>query len=227
MVAAVSGVLLDFDSAWFGLKVGRYDNAPAMAATWAAEERLDLVYCLLPIDQISQVREASQAGWKLVDVRVEFVCDELRPWGAPVRFGRPRARPALPSDLGWMQDLALAAFTGTRFYNDRRLNRGRVDEMYANWTEEALAAGSAFVANTAGFVTVDGNHDVGLIAVHPSARRTGVGSNLMQTVVAEAFDAGASSCRVVTQGGNIAAQRTFQGCGFRSDRVGLWLHRWM
>ncbi len=224
-MAPVSGVVLDFDSAWFGLKIGRYDNSPAMAHDWAVEQSLDLVYCLLPIGQISQVREASMSGWKLVDVRVEFVHDLPRPWTPADQITHGgRARPAALGDVGWMQELARSAFTGTRFYNDRRLNRDRVDAMYANWVQESYGG---FVVDEEGFVTVDDEGGIALIAVAPGARGRGVGSRLTRTVVAHAAYTGTPAVRVVTQGGNIAAQKTFQGCGFRSEQVGLWLHRWM
>ena len=31
---------------------------------------------------------------------------------------------------------------------------------------------------------------------------------------------------VVTQGGNVAAQRVYQHAGFRTARTELWYHRW-
>jgi hypothetical protein len=31
---------------------------------------------------------------------------------------------------------------------------------------------------------------------------------------------------VVTQGRNVAAQRTYQGAGYRTSRTSLWFHRW-
>jgi ribosomal protein S18 acetylase RimI-like enzyme len=37
---------------------------------------------------------------------------------------------------------------------------------------------------------------------------------------------GLQRAQVVTQGRNIAAQRLYQKCGFRTGEIALWYHRW-
>lgn len=213
--------VLEFDSKWFGVRVGRFDNDPKAAYGWAIDNDIQLLYTLLPIDKIALMRDASEHGFRLVDVRVQFTAPSN---DLPLP---DRVRPAKADDDERIGKIALTAFRGgSRFYNDRHMDRDRVDEMYRNWAINDVYDALVLVADgddgIGGFVTVRGG-DVGLIAVDPECRWTGIGTDLMNAAL--------SSCQerqllVVTQGGNTAAQRTFQKCGFRSSSTGLWLHRW-
>lgn len=213
--------VLEFDSKWFGVRTGRFDNNPQAAYDWASAYNIQLLYTLLPIENIGLMREATEYGFRLVDVRVQFTAPS-NDLSLPVRV-----RPARADEDERIGRIASTAFRGgSRFYNDRTFDKTRVDELYRNWAINDVYDALVLVADgddgISGFVTVRGG-DVGLVAVDPLCRAMGVGTDLMRAAL--------SSCQerelsVVTQGGNTAAQRTFQKCGFRSSSVGLWLHRW-
>lgn len=218
--------VIEFDSNWFGFPVGRYDGNPQAAVQWAETNNIRCLYTLLPIDEIGWVRDATELGFRLVDVRVEFIAE------AEKRERKGCVRLASESDRNAVYSIARTGFrAGSRFYNDHSFDRDRVDAMYENWARQDLEDGQVLVSvdltdAPTGFVTYR-NGTVGLVAVSEYNRHRGSGKALMDAAVGLTYDDGLSQLKVVTQGGNLAAQRTFQKCGFRSSSVGLWLHKWL
>ena len=212
--------ILEFDSEWFGVRIGRYDDDPIEADRWAKDNSVGCVYCLLPIEKIDMVFGAVQRGFRLTDVRVEFVARTSLLIPFSPRLLEPEDMPAL-------KEIAASSFVKTRFHNDRRFDTKRVNEMYANWVE--TASGRILVQKVddvpVGFVLVGDTH-LELIAVADGYREHGFGVDLAKGAIGIAHGLGKRELRVVTQGGNHAAQRTFQAAGFELERTSLWLHKW-
>lgn len=210
--------VLEFDSEWFGKKIGRRDGDIEEADLWAKAAGLDCLYTLLPLSRIDEVYWATNHGFRLVDVKVEFVA-EPRPYTL--------LRVPEPHEMKDVKRIASTSFVRTRFHNDRRFDRERVNAMYANWVD--TSSGQVFVADgeggIAGFVLVGDTH-LELIAVDPAHRGQGHGLALAETASTFAAVNGQSEIRVITQGGNHAAQRTFQSVGFKLIETSLWLHKW-
>lgn len=215
----MSGQILDFDSAWFGLRIGRYDGDPSAADKWAKKNALDCVYTLLPLDKLAVTADAVQAGFRVTDVRVEFVAR------TELLIGSPRS--ATKDDGDAIKGIALKAFRKTRFHNDHHFDRDRVNAMYANWalTTPGEVLVSEDVVGVVGFAVVGETH-LELIAVNEDYRGHGYGLDLAKSTLGIANARGKRDLRVVTQGGNQAAQRTFQRAGFKLDNTSLWLHKW-
>lgn len=216
-----AGEILKFDSEWFGLRIGRYDVDPVAGATWGAGLGLDCLYCLVPVDEIWRVKAATREhDYRLVDVRVEFTAEARS-------VERPKVvRYAIADDQPWIERIARTAFK-TRFHNDDHFDSQLVSDMYANWIKEAFDRGDTiFATGVRGFVTMTKEGVIGLIAVDDSARAKGRGKALMTAALNHAYISGIQRVVVVTQSGNLGAQRAFQHCGFRSTGTGLWLHKW-
>lgn len=211
--------VLEFDSEWFGKRIGRRDGNPEETDLWAKANELDCVYTLLRLNQMNDLHWAVQHGFRLVDVRVEFIARSARL--------STTARPAKEEDWPDIERIARTSFKKTRFHNDRWFDRERVNEMYANW---ARTSGEALVTynedgGVAGFVTVGDTH-LELIAVDETLCGHGHGDRLANAALKHAYANGNTFLNVVTQGGNHAAQRTFQAVGFRLISTHLWLHKW-
>jgi len=210
--------VLEFDSKWFGVKVGRHDGDPEEADIWAKAVGLDCLFTLLPLAQIGEVHWAAQNGFKVVDVKVEFVAKTSQ---------QTLLRRSEKEDIEAVKQLAYTAFRKTRFHNDRRFDHHRINAMYTNWV---LTSGATiYVADGdhgfAGFVLVGQTH-LELIAVEPGSRGQGHGLALTRSALGHAYENEQDKLRVVTQGGNHAAQRTFQAAGFTLENTSLWLHKW-
>lgn len=214
----MSGQILDFDSAWFGVRVGRHDGDPRTADEWARKNALDCLYALLRLNQRNDLHWAIENGFRLVDVRVEFTGRT-----APHEM----LRKARPEDMDALKGIAFSSYKKTRFHNDRHFDRDRVNAMYANWV--LTTDGTVLVAEDhvgpVGFVVV-GETNLELIAVNEKYRGHGHGLALARSSLALAHEQGKPHQRVVTQGGNHAAQRTFSAAGFEQSNTSLWLHKW-
>jgi dTDP-4-amino-4,6-dideoxy-D-galactose acyltransferase len=231
------GLLLDWDSAFWGVTVGRIGadtlTADRWADTdgWARAHDVDCLYFLARPDDPETVGVAQEAGFRLVDVRVELVrtAEANEPAG--------RVRSYQPDDLETLRLIARTSHSTTRFYADPHFPRERCGDLYDTWivrscdgwADAVLVAESA--GRPAGYATchldsTSNRGSIGLIAVSAAARGQGLGSDLVLGALCWCRDRGAADVSVVTQGGNVPAQRLFQQCGFRTSSTGLWFHRW-
>ncbi len=218
----------DFDSDWFGFRVGRADD-PA-SEEWALENEIDCLCYLLPAGDQQTIHWAEMLGARMMDVRVELARDTNRAMSL--------ARPFMPNDVDFLAGIAYTAFRGlTRFYADPRFADSRCDELYENWLRESCDgwADEVLVVDVddepAGFVTIhveeaDEEAAIGLIAVTERGRGKGMGSSLSRAAVDWAHAEGIPRISVVTQGCNIPAQRAFQSAGFVARKTDVWLHKW-
>jgi len=79
-----------------------------------------------------------------------------------------------------------------------------------------------------GYITVsrDADHaEIGLVAVAADYRGQHLGTVLVNGAIDWAYTHEATTMTVVTQGRNVGALRTFEGCGFRISNTSLWFHR--
>ena len=110
--------------------------------------------------------------------------------------------------------------------------------LYVTWLRKSLAGELADIvlvaedaSAPAGYITGHIDPDcktvaIGLFGVAEAARGRGLGSRLLATLLADATQRRIRSVTVVTQGGNVDAQRVYRAAGFRTIRSELWLHRW-
>jgi mycothiol synthase len=205
------------------------DDAPAFDAVdaWAARHGVACVY-LLARDEPGAAIAAEEAGFRLADVRVEL--------------GRPSAgdeasalRPAQPADEQPLRRMARANHRITRFYADPGFADERCDDLYETWIARSLEgwADAVLVAGAEGrpegYASLHahtGSGSIGLIGVDPAARGRGLGRALVLGAVAWCRERGLPEVTVVTQGRNVPALRTFEGCGFRTTDARLWFHKW-
>jgi ribosomal protein S18 acetylase RimI-like enzyme len=64
------------------------------------------------------------------------------------------------------------------------------------------------------------------VSVAADARGRSLGSALVEHSLRWFGERGMKDVSVVTQGRNAAAQRLYQRCGFITDSVQIWYHRW-
>ncbi|MBI3087428.1 MAG: GNAT family N-acetyltransferase [Candidatus Omnitrophica bacterium] len=233
--AAAPCRLLDWDTRWFGLRVGRITEpcvTPALQAQadqWCRQERIQCLYLLADADDAGTVRVAEASGFQLMDIRVTL---EHARREAVCRAAGIRA--AQPGDVPVLRAIAAESHAGTRFYADGRFPRERVTALYQQWIEQDCAgqADLALVAERdgrpAGYLTGYGaDRRIGLVGVDAGYRGAGIGGDLVRAALAWFEEQGGRQpVSVVTQGRNVAAQRLYQRCGFLTRTVQLWYHKW-
>jgi dTDP-4-amino-4,6-dideoxy-D-galactose acyltransferase len=222
--------LLPWDSEFWGFGIARVEGNSLDAARageveeWARARDVRCAYFLAGGGDHASAAVAAARGYRLVGVRVEL--DR-----APAHGGEAISR-WREQDLPRLRAIARMSHRDTRFYADRNFDDDRCGDFYETWIArscEGWANEVLVVGQAEGYVSChlsDGVGSIGLIAVAEDARGRGFGLDLVRAAAAWLTEAGAERLTVVTQGHNIAAQRTFQRAGYRTADTALWFHRW-
>lgn len=232
--------LLAWDTAFFGRRIGRVvgDRMDAQRVVavdaWARANDVACVYFLARADEPATPAVAETAGYRCVDIRLTF--ELSRPTVSPARAGLRLAR---PDDLSTLQALARASHVDTRFFFDTAFDTERARTLYTTWIEHDCLDpdGAVWVPVDAddralGYLSckwADPAHtvgEIGLVAVDPRAQGQGLGRALVEAGLNWFAERGATRVTVVTQGRNLAAQRLYQRCGFLTQALALWFHKW-
>ena len=217
--------VMSWDTSFWQQRVGRATSLDGLSE-WAVENTVGLMCLLADADDPAEIQRAEEIGYRFMDIRVTLTmqaCSRLS-W---VRLARAE-------DTAKLKAIAREAFHLTRFYADPSLDDTRCDDLYAEWTRSLCAGGASVVLvaeredTPVGYVTVnlDGDDsEIGLIAVAADWRGQHLGTALVNGAIDWAYAHGAERMNVVTQGRNVGALRTFEGCGFRVSNTQVWLHR--
>lgn len=231
--------LLEWDSQFFGRRIARVcatriDPADVQRIReWADAEAVECLYYLAPSDHYQSVRTAEGAGFQLVDIRLTRERDLAGVSGPLPEAVEPFRREDLPT----LRAIARESHRDSRFYFDVNFPRERCDALYQVWIEKSCAgdANAVLVArhagSVAGYVTCglggDESGAIGLFAVGPASRRSGVGHRLLEGAVAWFAAQGCRSARVVSQARNVASSRAYEKAGFRTLSVEHYYHLWL
>lgn len=235
--------ILDWDTAFFGMKVARI--LPSRLAAEELErvlarmrsEGVALAYWASdPQDEVSQ--QAAQACQGLLADKKTTFAMELGPDHGPAE------------ETGWvveeftddvpnseLESLAIEAGIQSRFRLDPRIPDGKCADLYRQWirnsTNRRLADAVLVVRQTGrivGMVTVAEKHgagDIGLIAAAAAMRGKKLGMALVRAAQAWARNRGLKRAQVVTQGANAAACRLYEKCGYRVTKTENLYHFWI
>lgn len=231
--------LLDWDSAHFGLRIGRVtplkpdETLFREALAWADQSSIDCMYLLVDSGDAAAIRLASNFGWRMVDIRVTLGAQL-----SDVKQGAQGVRHANTDDIPYLKQLARRSHRDSRFYADGNFPEIACDELFAKWIERSVRdtsfAGSVFVVQVegdepAGYMACaikDGVGQLVLSAVDEKARRMGLGTRLLAEPAKWCAAQGGERLSVVTQGCNVPALRMFEHYGFRIESMHLWFHWW-
>ena len=232
---------LEWDSAFFGIPIGRISlseacaNQVADAVNWADGVGLECLYWLIDGHDLNSPKAAETCGFHLVDIRVTFEIP-LPSRVQSNRTGARAVRPLQPADLPDLLALARESHRQSRFFYDGHFSEAKCAAMYEDWIKQAMNGppNTILVAEhedqRAGYCvchqTPEGFGEIGLLAVAPDYHRRHIGTALVSAALDHFAAEGMSSSTVVTQGRNIAAQRLYQSCGFVTKSMDLWYHRW-
>ena len=234
--------LLPWDTEFFRRRTARLrgdtltsERMPAIDE-WCRREKVQCLYFLARADEPSTIRVAEDSGFALVDIRVTFerALDRERD-----RAGGESAagiRAFEPRDLAALLAMARTMHENARFFNDRELPRALAEAFYVKWLtlECEGKAQRVFVAapdgDAMGYISchVDAASragQIGLVGVDSRARGKALGKGLVMAAVEWLAEQGMNTVTVVTQGGNVPAQRLYQRCGFISRDLQLWYHK--
>lgn len=234
------GVLLDWDSRFFGLRVARAteqrlsEESARRLVEWADGEGVQCLYLLADPAHAETARLAPRHGFEPVDVRLTLAWEPRA--GSQAVAPSPHVRPWQEDDLPALRELARSSHQTSRFYFDARFPRPLCDRLYEEWIERSCRGWAEVVlvaelgGEPAGYLSchheADASSRIGLVAVADGARGSGLGAELVREAQRRVQSEGRVPCRVATQARNVAAQRLYQRHGFLTEEVGVWYHRW-
>lgn len=235
--------LLDWDSRFFGVPIGRIDIVPenlnpgALAAALRSAENLKLacLYLQAPFVSPDVTAFCARPDFLLVDIKTvlsKIPTPETSPEEPEYAIVPPEEahHPVL-------EDIAETISRTSRFCFDPHFGRAGAARLYRTWLQNSLSGGFAshfLVAvrdgRPEGFITLrtkDGAPHIDLLGVAGEARGRGVGGRLIRAAEARVEAGGGDRLDVVTQGHNVAALRTYQAAGFRIVSSNLFYHVWI
>lgn len=235
--------LLDWDTAFFGLKVARLlpshltDVILQQALTWCQIQAIECLYFLADCDRSETIQLAEQNGFSFVDIRMTFERD-LNDMNVPSTATLPGVsiRVSQQRDLPYLRAIARNIYSDSRFHYDPHFPRTKAENLYVTWIDKSCngSADAVLVVEKneepMGYITC---HIVqpqvgqlGLVGLHPALQGIGAGQRLVYSALQQFNDWGIKRVEVVTQGRNCKAQRLYQRCGFLTQNLQLWYHKW-
>lgn len=226
---------LQWDSDFFGLRIGRVDlqTAEDTIELTKQQENLKLQFDLLYIFDPNNVGFSAE-GVRLVDEKILY--------SKPCEPRKQFLEISFYKDTQPNEDLyRLALVSGgySRFKLDERLSKGCYERLYTRWIENACpkegtnkqiliyknAQGTA-----KGMITIDHTGElghIGLVAVDTDAQHQGIGGKIMSSLNGYLFERGIKTLEVPTQKANTYACRWYEKNGFTIQSVTPIYHWWL
>lgn len=236
--------ILDWDTSFFGFRIARIrgdtltEERVAHVDAWCRQNGVRCLYFLSRSDDADTTRAAEAGCFELVDIRMTFAYKVAEP---PTAQGHPHTpgivRASCRGDIPILRSIARGIYHDSRFYYDSHFPRHLCDALYETWIARSCEgyADVVLVAvlndNPIGYVSCHlddrrGSGRIGLVGVTSGAQGRGIGPALIFGAFEWFQKRGAEEIRVVTQGRNCAAQRLYQRCGFLTQAIQLWYHKW-
>lgn len=226
---------LQWDSDFFGLRIGRADILSMEDALFLAaqHEELKQQFDLLYIFDSNNIGFTAN-GALLVDEKILYSkpCEPRKQYNDISFF-----KQATPSDD--LYRLALVSGGYSRFKLDERLPQGSYERLYTRWIENACPKEGTnkqiltyLDTNSIakGMITIDYQGElghIGLVAVDTDCQHQGIGGKIMSTLDGYLFDLGVKTLEVPTQKANTDACRWYEKNGFTVQSRTQIYHWWL
>lgn len=226
---------LQWDSDFFGLRIGRADILSTEDSLFLAARREELKqqFELLYVFDPNNIGFNAN-GARLVDEKILYSkpCEPRKQYDDIVFF--KQVKPT--EDL---YRLALVSGGYSRFKLDERLPQGSYERLYTRWIENACPKDGTNkqiltfldTNNIAkGMITIDHQGElghIGLVAVDTDCQHQGIGGIIMSTLDGYLFNLGVKTLEVPTQKANTDACRWYEKNGFSVQSRTQIYHWWL
>lgn len=226
---------LDWDSRFFGLKIGRAvvqeldESYLDSLLSQKHAENFDLIYLFLEKSSPGILEVLKERKVFLADKKVTYQTDII----SSIRYDHNDITPYSGILNDELLGLALLSGWDSRFKKDARLTTC-YNKLYTTWIEKSLTGEMADVIFVHqmnniidGFVTVSNKKDfgqIGLIAVDEKQQGKGIGRKLLHTVHDWCLQYSLPKCNVVTQLDNQNACRLYERNGFNVIKMEYIFH---
>ena len=248
MMASSSPVckILDWDTNFFGFRIARVcadtltSDSIRSIDDFCLHNQVRCLYFLSTIQEPGTTCLAEEHGFKWVDIRLTFEIATSR----NSYFSKDKGSsntvticPAKTTDVADLVEISRNSYVDSRFYFDTSFPRSQAEALYQTWIKVSCEgwAEAVLVAvmdhGPVGYITCHLDADqksgnIGLVGVSSQVHGQGIGKSLVFNALSWFADQGMEKVTVVTQGRNVAAQRLYQRCGFITEKIQLWYHKW-
>ncbi len=234
---------LEWDSEFFGYRIARVVGSRISSQqarridAWCADNRIECLYFLAVSTDVETARAATNFDYALVDVRLIFAIKTNMNTQLAAILEGIRIRTPQDDDVPVLRRIARASCTVSRFFFDNRFESDAAERLYETWITKSCKgyAEHVLIAELAetpvGYITchvdsAERKGRIGLVGMDEMAQGRGIGTSLTLAALGWFRSQGVESVEVITQGRNISAQRLYQRCGFRTQSLELWFHKW-
>ena len=231
---------LSWDSTFFGFPVGKL-NAETLSRAQleqvedkVRELGIRCLYWDAGCGDYESAQAAAASSFVPIEVRVLLSLKDGHEFEQQPQDLSP-IEDASARDLPQLVSIAEELSEHSRFRLDPNFPADAGKRLYRVWIEKSLGgyADRIVIARrdnrAVGFVTCrfeDGTGKLELVAVANDQCGQGYGAALVHEACNGLREQGVQRIDVVTQGHNVAAQRFYQGCGFRTFKVSTLYHAW-
>lgn len=173
----------------------------------------------LPIENYQAIHEFEDMHFRLVDMLVSL---ETKSLSAPLKPAKRYIHEAGALDEAECVKIASSTFGLTRVFNDPIIPKRNARLFYAQWVKNSFSHTVADMVlvwkeknKVLGFVTIQKNGHIPLVAVSKTAQGRGIARMLVAQALAQCRKWGLKNSQIETQVGNYAALRSYMSCGFK------------
>jgi len=239
--------ILKFDSEIFGFKIGKFIGKKLSSekgnqiVRYCKDNNIKCLYSNLDINDFETLNTASKHGFVISDIRITFEKD-LTNFEANKKVkinGYKIDDKIKKTDVPYLELLSKEISRVSRFVFDRNFPKGSGEKLYTAWMINSInteAADKVFIAREIktekpiGVVTCKNESDHGeivLVGVSKGYSGREIASFILNHALCFFKENGFRKVRVVTQGGNVPAQRLYQKNGFVTYSTSVFFHLWI
>jgi dTDP-4-amino-4,6-dideoxy-D-galactose acyltransferase len=234
---------LDWDSKFFGFKIGRIhiENSsvqPKILDRAIDEARALDIKCLyveLPFGLPEVLAYCSENSFLLVSIRT--ILSKKLDCGTHKINSKNITYKVDNIFYPYLIKIVKQISAVSRFNCDLKFGREKISLLYEEWLRKSCYEKYCddliiYVNNNepAGFITIrikDGHPYIDLIGVSNEQRKKGIGKCLIHDAERRLSKSGYKTLKVVTQGHNISALRTYQSMNFNIESLNMLYHKWI
>ncbi len=229
---------LDWDTKFFSFKVAQITIKKLYTLDFKKKlkllknKKIKLLQYKCNINDEKNLNAAQKNNFQYVDLRIQY----KKKIKLNVENKKFLISMAKKKDISLLKKKFASRFNFTRYYTDKNFKKKKILEFYKNWIERSVKG--QFDNYTLlmkeknkiiGFCTLTERNNntaiVGLVSVVENQNQYGL--NLIRGIENFLFLKGIKKLYVVTQGRNHKAQKLYDGCFFKIDKVECYYHLWL
>lgn len=235
---------LDWDSSFFGFNIGRINIDSGQLRPKTLDEAIakacacnvKCLYLEIPFSDPEVLAYCSEKGFLLVDFKTTLNKILINREEGGVRHSNITYE-LKDEYYSFLKKIVEQISRKSRYAYDPGFGQERSFQLYEEWLKKSFCKKYCddFIVcikdqKPVGFLTLknkNGQAFIDLLGVLNNYRRKGIGGSLIKEAERKLLKAEHKTVKVVTQGHNISALRTYQNENFKIEAINIFYHKWI